>query len=172
MSAETVLRFTVAMIFEYSTIPPQHRVEAAAALAGEQRRRVDARDQRAMVGEGVRQRRAGPDAFVDVVQHAAEDRRLDPAPQQVERLHERHPGFEQRGELLVENEEIVGRDSPRTAELERDAGHRALRLQRQDVEALVLEVVAEPGFVLSRVDALYDLTARGGNPAPELHYSH
>ena len=150
---------------------PQHRVEAAAPLAGQQRRGVDARKQRAVRGERIRQRGARAHPLVDVVEHAAEHRRLDPAPQQVERLHERHAGLEQRRQLLVEHEELAGRDPPRSAEPQRHAGHRAFRLQRQDVEALLLEVVAQPGFAVGRVDALDDLTARGREPAPELHYS-
>ena len=101
-------------------VPPKHAVQAAAAFAGQQRRRVDARKQIGVRGEGVRQRRPRPHALVHIVEHTAEDRRLD----------ERHARLEQRGQLLVEHEELARRDAAALWQPQRQPRNRTLGLQR------------------------------------------
>ena len=87
-----------------------------------------------MRGKRVRQRRARSHLLVHVVEHRTERRRLDAPLQQIERLHERHAGLEQRRQLLVEDEELARRNPPLLRQAEATAGNRALRLEREDVE--------------------------------------
>ena len=91
-------------------VAAQHRVEVAAALAGQQRRRVDAGKQVAVRGERVRQRRARSHLLVHVVEHRRNTGDVDAPLQEVERLDQRHAGLEQRGQFLVEDEELAGVD--------------------------------------------------------------
>ncbi len=125
---------------------PQHGVEAAAALAGQQRGRVHARKQRAVDGERVRHRRARSHLLVHVVQDAAEGRRRDTPPEQVERLHERHASLQQRRQLLVEHEKLERRDS---------------RLPGQP----------QPQLAVGRGHTFGDFSAWRREPATELHGS-
>ncbi len=147
----------------------QHRVQVAAALTGQERCRVDARKQRAVGRERVGQRRAGSHALVHVVQHRAEHRRLDPLPEEIERLNERHPGLEQRRQLLVENQKLGRRDRRPPRQPHGQSRDRSLRLEREDVEPFLLELVAQPGFCFGDVHALDDLAARRCEAAAELH---
>ena len=55
-------------------IPPQNGVEVAAAFARQQRRRVDARKQIAVIAERVGQGHASAHLLVHVVEHTAENR--------------------------------------------------------------------------------------------------
>ena len=48
-------------------------------------------------------------------------------------------------------------------------GDRALRLQREDVQALLLELVAQPRLAVGDVHAFDDFAGGGGKPAAELH---
>jgi hypothetical protein len=50
-----------------------------------------------------------------------------------------------------------------------DAGDRVLRLEGQDVKALVLELVAEPCLGLRDVHAFDDFPGGRRKPAAELH---
>src|SRR5262249_31499188 len=119
-------------------IAPKHRIEAAAALAGQERRRVDAWKKLAVRRERVRHRSARAHFLVDVFEQRSEQRRLHAPLQQIERLYERHAGLEQRRQFLVEDEELGRRDAPFARQVERHAGNRALWLQRENVEALLL----------------------------------
>ena len=96
-------------------VTPQDRIEIAAALACQQRGRVDARKQIVLGRKGVRQRGARPDAIVDIVEHRTKYRRRDAALQQIQRLHQRHAGLEERGEFLVEDQELAHVDAGSTA---------------------------------------------------------
>ena len=91
--------------------------------------------------------------------------------QQVERLHQRHAGLEQRRQLLVEDQELAGGDALALRQPQRDAGDGALGLQREDEQPLLLELVAQPGFALGDVDAFDDLAAGRREPAAEFHRS-
>ena len=150
-------------------VAAQHGVQVAAALAGQERRRVDARKQIALRLECVGQRRPRSHLVVHVVQHAAEHRGRHAPLQEIERLHERHPGLEQRRQFLIEDQELAHVDPGRLRQVNRQASDRALRLQRQNVQALLFQLVAQPGFVLRRVDAFDDLAVGGGETAAKLH---
>ena len=152
-------------------VAAEHRLEAAAALAGQKRCRVDARKQIVLRGERVRQRGSRPHSFVDVVENASKDGRLDPALQKIERLHQRHARFEQCRKLLVEDEELVGVDPAPLRQADRQAADGAPALQRQDVEALLLEVVTQARLAVGHIHALDDFTVRRRQPAAELHSS-
>ena len=52
---------------------------------------------------------------------------------------------------------------------QRQPGDGALGLQRQDVQPLLLELVAQPRLAVGDVDAFDDLAVRRGEPAAELH---
>ncbi len=172
MSADIVLRFTVAMIFEYSTKRRSTAVEAAAPLAGQQRRGVDARNQRA------RARRTRPTARCPTrtrsCTSSSTPRKTGDSTRRLSRSSDCTSGMPALSSVasswLKTRNSLVGirRD---WAKLQRQPADGAFRLQRQDVEALLLELVAQPCFVLGRVDALDDFTARGREAAAELHYS-
>src|SRR5258708_6065895 len=85
-----------------TTVTTEHGVEIAASLAGEERRRVNARKQISVSRERVGQRGSRSHFFVNVIEHATEGGRDDATLQELERLDERHSGFEQCRELLVE----------------------------------------------------------------------
>ena len=85
----------------------QHLVEVAALLAGQQRRGVDRREQRRVVGAGVGEGDARPDLLVDVVERALEGGVRDLLAQDVERLRQRHAGLQQRRQLLVEEQQLL-----------------------------------------------------------------
>ena len=115
--------------FDVGDVPADDLLEAAALFAGQQRRRVDARKQRPVRLERLRQRAAPPHPLVHVVQHGLEERVRDPLPQDVERLHERHAGLEQRRQLLVEDRGTpasrCGRASASSRRAEAPRGRRA-----------------------------------------------
>ena len=150
-------------------VAAQRRVQVAAALAGEERRGVDAREQSLMRVERVRQRRARSHLLVHVVQHAAEGRRRDAALQQVERLHERHTGLQQRRQLLVEHQEFARVDPFALRQLQRDARDGVLGLKRQDEQPLLLELMPQTGLVVGDIDAFHDFTVGRCEPAAEFH---
>ena len=146
---------------------PQHGVEVAGALARHQRRGVDAGKQIAVRRKRVGQRRAAAHLFVHIIQHRFEHRVGHARAQDVERLHERHAGLEQRGQLLVEHQELVARDL--AALTEGKAAEAEPRPQRKDVQSFVLELPAKGGFALGDVNALDDLARRGAESAAEFH---
>jgi hypothetical protein len=98
--------------------PPQNRVEVAGALARHQRRGVDARKQLAVERERLGERRTRAYLFVHVIQHGLEQGVREPGLQDVKRLHQRHAGLQQRGQFLVEHQELVPLDLPGAAERE------------------------------------------------------
>ena len=146
-------------------VAPQHRVEVAAALAGQQRRGVDARKQLAVRVERVRQRRAGPHLLVHVVQHragtpATSTRRFSRSSDWTSGM----PALSSVASswLKTRNSRVLIRrrcgscsDSPPMA---------PLRLEREDVQPLLLELVAQPGFAVGDVHAFDDL-ARWAMPS-------
>src|SRR5262249_54637235 len=152
-------------------VPPEDRVQVAAALASEQRRGVDARKEVAVHGERVGQRGAGADLFVDVVEDGPEGRRGDAALQQVERLDERHAGFQQRRQLLVEDQELAGRDALSLWQAQGDAGNPGLGLQRKDAEAVLFQLVTQAGFAVRDVHAFDNLPVRRRKTAAKLHWN-
>ena len=90
-------------------------------------------------------------------------------PQQIYRLHQRHSGLQQRREFLVEDEKFVMGDlSPLRERGATPAS--ALRLsEREDVQPLRFEVVAQARFVVGRVGAFDDFARRGHEPAAKFH---
>ena len=118
--------------------------------------------------ERVGKRRSRPDLLVHVVEDGLEHRIGEANPQDVERLHERHAGLEQRRQFLIEDQELVPRDL-RPPAAEREPAQAAPGAQREHVQPLVLQLVPEVGFALGDVHALDDLAAGRGQPAPEFH---
>src|SRR4051794_3563741 len=119
--------------------------------------------------ERFRQRAARPHALVNVVQNAFEMRVGDTAAQDVQRLHQRHPGLEQGGQFLVEDEEFAGGNPGARGELETAEHGAAGALDRENVEAFFFELLPEPGLRLSGIDALDNLSTGCPQPAAELH---
>jgi hypothetical protein len=75
-----------------------------------------------------------------VVEHGLEDRVCQPGPEDVQGLDEGHPGFEQRGQFLIEHEKFVAGDLG-LALAERQARQSdAPGTERKDVEALVFQL--------------------------------
>ena len=103
------------------------------------------------------------------LEYAAEHGRLDAPLQEVERLNEWHAGFEERRQLLVEHQKLARVERVALRQAERHARDRALRVQRQNVEALLIQFMAQPRFVLGRVDAFDDLAVGRREPAAEFH---
>jgi hypothetical protein len=115
------------------------------------------------------QRRARLDALVDGVEHGFERLIGDALPQDVERLDERHAGFQQGRELLIEDQKL--RPADPAASSRRETGRRqpAAALQRQDVEALLLQLPAQAVFALGNVDPFQDFSPGGAEPASKFH---
>src|ERR671937_642723 len=119
--------------------------------------------------ERFRQRASGPDALLHVVQHGIEERIGHPTAQDIERLHERHAGFEQRRQLLIEDQELAHRHArPRRQRksAEREAPG---ALDAEDVEALLLELAPEPRLAVGGVYPSEDLATRSSQPAAKFH---
>ncbi len=82
-----------------------------------------------MGGKRVRERRAGADPLVDIGQHRAKDRRVDAPLEQIERLHQRHAGAQQRGQFLVEDQKFAAGNAGAAGQAERKSADSALRPQ-------------------------------------------
>ena len=94
---------------------------------------------------------------------------VDAPLQQIQRLYERHARLEQRGQLLVEDEELTSRNALRLRQLKRQAADGALLLQGKDEQALLLELVAQPRLAVGGIHALDDLSVWRREPAAEFH---
>ena len=66
-------------------------------------------------------------------------------------------------------EELAGGDPPPARQPERQPGQAARALQREDEQALLLELAAQPGLALGDVDAFDDLAAWRAEPTAEFH---
>ena len=119
-----------------------------------------ARHELAVLVEGVRQLRAGLHPLVDVVDDRLERRIGDVSAQQIERLHQRHAGLQQRRQLLVELEEVAGPDAPTADQAGRQRRQDAGGPDRQEEQALLLELAAELRLALGGVDAVDELARR------------
>jgi len=153
-------------------VAPQHLLEIARLLTRHQRRRVDTGKQGPVRFERLRQRATRSHALVDVVQHALEDDVRNALTQDVERLHQRHAGFEERRQFLVEDEELAAGDF--VPVWQRGQVHPRERaptglVNREDVKPFVLEFPAEPRLAVGDVHALDDLATRSAEATPEFH---
>ena len=122
-----------------------------------------------MGGERVGERRARPHFLVHVVEHTAERRRHHTPLEQVERLHERHARLQQRGQFLVEDQELAGVDVVPMRQVQRQAANRALGLEREDIEPFLLELVAQPGFGVGNIDAFDNFAVGRSQAAAKFH---
>jgi hypothetical protein len=151
-------------------VPAHDLLEAAALFAGHQRGRVHA-GKEPLGFEGLRERAAGAHPPVDVIERRPERGVRHPLPKDVERLHERQSRLEQRGQLLVEDEEL-GRGyaaAARHAQPDAREPDAPRAMDRQQVQALLLQLVPEAGLVFGDEDGLRNLPTGGRDPAPKLH---
>ena len=155
--------------FDVGHVPADDLFEASALLPGQERRRVNTGKQRPVRIERLGERVAPPHPLVDIVQHALEERVRHPLPENVEGLHQRHAGLEQGRQLLVEDEELPGRNARAPRHLQGAERHVAGALDGQHVQPFFLEFVPQPRFALRGVDAFDDLPPGGAEPAAELH---
>ena len=121
-----------------------------------------------MVAKCIRQRHAAAHFLMHILEHRFEQGVRDLRPQQIERLHQRHAGLQQRGELLIEDQKLVFRNPPALWK-PLDAAEQASLAQRQHMQTLILELVPEPRLALRRVRALDDLARRRNQPAAKFH---
>jgi hypothetical protein len=119
--------------------------------------------------ECVRQCSSGLDLLVHAVEHGLERRVLHALAKNVERLHQRHAGLEQRRELLVVDEEFLVPDLALASAEAAESWNPASPLKREDVQAFLFQLPSQSGFTLGDVDAFDDLTASGGKPTAEFH---
>ena len=110
--------------------------------------------------ECLRKRMPSPDPFVNVVEDGLEDRISDPATQDLERLDQGHARLQQRGQLLIEHEELARGDPTAPGEAQIRQAERAGPLDGEDVKPLFLELPPKPRFVVGDVNAFNDLAAR------------
>ena len=87
-------------------VPAQHRLDLARLLARLERRPVEAREEVALLGEGLRDRGARVDPLAHVGQHPPQDRALLALEQDLEGAHDRKSRLQERDELLVEDQEL------------------------------------------------------------------
>ncbi len=86
--------------------PLEHVHERAALLAGPHGRGIERRKVRGVHGHGVREGRAALDLLDDGRKDGAEGRLLGPLVQDLNGLKDGQAGLDERGELLVEDEEV------------------------------------------------------------------
>jgi len=84
-------------------------------------------------------------------------------------LDEGHPGAEQRGEFLIEHEEFARADTPPLRQPDADPGYRVLRLEREDVQAPLFELVAQTRLAVGDVHAFDNLPVSRCKPTAEFH---
>src|SRR5450830_15262 len=108
-------------------IAAQHLFDLARALTGLERGRVEPREDVAVREEGVREGDARDELAADVLQDRLEARILLALEEDVEAVHDGEAGLQERGELLVEDEELprFHRAAAARHEPRQDAGHRA-----------------------------------------------
>jgi hypothetical protein len=119
--------------------------------------------------KGLRQRAARLDLLVHVVEHRLEAGVRDPLAQNVERLDERHARFEQRGQLLIEDEELLPGDAAARAEGKRQARQAGPPLERKDVQPLFFQLLPQARLAVGDVDPLDDVAARRPEPTAKFH---
>jgi hypothetical protein len=145
---------------------PQHRVEVAGALAGDETRGEDRRVELPFLAEGVRER----DPRLHLLPHRCERLAQQGVPlpleHDVERLEERQPRLQQRGELLREHQQQARVHAllPHAQRVEREPAP-----QRKEIKTLLLELGAQRPFVRRLEPALDYLTRRRADPADVLH---
>src|SRR4029079_9991327 len=102
---------------------------------------------------------------------AAQNRARNALPQDVERLHQRQARLEERGELLVEDQELRNLDVAASGEAELEAANldASLAMHREEEEALFFELRPQACLALGDVRRLHDLATRRGYPAVEFH---
>src|SRR5512143_1053679 len=96
-------------------VAAQHLLDLARALAGLERGRVEPRKDVAVGEEGVREGDSGDELVADVLQDRLEARVLLALEEDLETVHDREPGLEERDELLVEDEELTRLDGAAAA---------------------------------------------------------
>ena len=122
--------------------PDDHAREVAAGLAGLEARRIDGREE-GIAGDGGAHRHAGLDLGEDVLDRLPQGRVLHALDHDAERLGERQPGVQQRGQLLVEEQHLAASDRTPAPEgrssLEEAAerGERGQAPDREDVQSLL-----------------------------------
>ena len=82
---------------------------------------------------------------------------------------QRHPGLEQRRELLVEDQKLLPGDSTAARPQRGEPGEHTPRLKRKDIKALFLKVPAQPGLTVGDVDAFDYLAVGSAEPAAKFH---
>src|ERR1700730_1584863 len=170
MSAEITRRRASSISFmERRKRPPTASISAL--LARLERGRVEAREQLAVGGEGVRKVLAAFHAVADVGQHGAEMRLPHALEHEVESLQQRQAGLEQRRQLLVPHHEVLVRYA-----LAPSAPGRASEPARQPAAAHLEDVVAalaqlgEQRRLVAGDERLFeDAAFRRSHSANELH---
>ena len=145
---------------------PQDLVEVARALPRHEARGEDRRVQLALLPEGVGEGDPGLDLLAHRRERLPQDGVALPVQHHVERLEERQPRLQQRGELLGEDEQR-GRVHAALPEAER--GERQPAAHGEQVEALLLQLRAERSLVGRGERALDDVARRCPDPADVLH---
>ena len=154
--------------FHVLDVAADHLLETAALLARHERGRVDAREQ-ALRLERFRQRRARAHASVHVVERRAKRRIRHALAEDVQRLHERQPGLEQRGQLLIEDEEIRVRNLAAPRHGHPHAAQADAATDREQIEPFLLEFVTQLRFAFGAVRRFSDVARCGGHPTAEFH---
>jgi hypothetical protein len=121
--------------------------------------------------ERFRQRGARSHLVIDVVEGRLEGWILDAAAQNAQRLHQRQPGFQQGGELLIEDQEFGARNvmPPRDPQAELSDLDRPAAVDREQEQSFFLEFVPEARFAFGHIRGLHHLPACGRDPAAKLH---
>src|SRR5262249_43917558 len=120
----------------------------------------------ALAPDRLGERRAALDLVTHRLQRAPEDGVPLPLEHHVERLEQGEPGLEQRRQLLAEDDQQVAGDAPA---LQAPVPEAKTALDLEQVEALLLEIGAQSGFVRGAEPALDDLAGGGPDLAYVVH---
>jgi len=122
-----------------------------------------------MLGKRVGKGGSGLHFLVNGVQDRLERGVCHSLPQDIERLHERHAGFEQSGQLLIEDQEFLRPYASASPATDRQARKAAAPLQREDDQPLFVELAPKAGLVLGDINAFADNAAGRGQPTAKFH---
>jgi hypothetical protein len=85
------------------------------------------------------------------------------------RLDQRHAGLEQRRQFLVEHEKLARRNPLAPRHGQREPGKQVRRLQRDDAQPFLLEIVPQRRLGVGHMELFDDFAGLRSHPAAILH---
>ncbi len=137
----------------------EHAGQVAAALARRDHRDINRR-KRSLRRKRLGQQRAFAHTLADISKDGTQPGRSRALGKQIERLQDRQAGLDQRVELLIENQKIVGADGAVLPPLGELGDKIKVGANGEDVEAALGELLARFALGLGRFNLLEDAAGR------------